>query len=295
MLGERQQRLGDDSNASPGFEVPEANAFGHVAQYYDMLMAGVPYDYWVDYIEQLWSRHGLLPLSVLDVGCGTGAVAIELRRRGYEPVGVDISASMLDFARRNAAAKGAPVRFEVQDAAELSLPGQRFDAIVSLFDSLNNIVEPDRLQMAFRQAYEHLASPGLFIFDVNAEFAFKAGMFRQRSTDADGPLQYVWKPVYDPQTKLCVIEMTFRYTPTDGRPASMFSETHVQRWYETGDVIEMLQRAGFGPVWVYDGYTFKPARKRSDRLFFVAAKDMPEVKPLKAGTFNLRAKRDTLG
>ncbi|HEY5700015.1 MAG TPA: class I SAM-dependent methyltransferase [Acidimicrobiales bacterium] len=42
------------------------------------------------------------PASVLDAGCGTGRVGIELARRGIEVVGVDVDASMLATARRTA-------------------------------------------------------------------------------------------------------------------------------------------------------------------------------------------------
>ncbi len=41
------------------------------------------------------------PVRVLDAGCGTGRVGIELRRRGYEVVGVDVEPSMLTVARRH--------------------------------------------------------------------------------------------------------------------------------------------------------------------------------------------------
>lgn len=44
----------------------------------------------------------LAPASVLDAGCGTGRVGIELARRGIEVVGVDLDASMLATARRQA-------------------------------------------------------------------------------------------------------------------------------------------------------------------------------------------------
>lgn len=44
--------------------------------------------------------HAFDPASVLDAGCGTGRVAIELGRRGVEVVGVDVDASMLATARR---------------------------------------------------------------------------------------------------------------------------------------------------------------------------------------------------
>jgi len=40
--------------------------------------------------------------SVLDAGCGTGRVAIELARRGLDVVGVDLDAAMLAVARRKA-------------------------------------------------------------------------------------------------------------------------------------------------------------------------------------------------
>jgi len=44
------------------------------------------------------------PATVLDAGCGTGRVAIELARRGHDVVGVDVDPSMLDSARAKAPA-----------------------------------------------------------------------------------------------------------------------------------------------------------------------------------------------
>lgn len=44
----------------------------------------------------------LHPRSVLDAGCGTGRVAIELHRRGIEVVGADLDDDLLQYARRKA-------------------------------------------------------------------------------------------------------------------------------------------------------------------------------------------------
>jgi SAM-dependent methyltransferase len=65
------------------------------------------------------------PESVLDAGCGTGRVAIELRRRGVEVVGVDLDRSMLSTARAN----GADIEWLEHDLSTLEL-GRVFDVVV---------------------------------------------------------------------------------------------------------------------------------------------------------------------
>ena len=65
------------------------------------------------------------PRSVLDAGCGTGRVAIELSRHGVEVVGVDVDCSMIDEARRRA----PELDWAEADLAHLSLR-RTFDLVV---------------------------------------------------------------------------------------------------------------------------------------------------------------------
>src|SRR3954449_2517343 len=65
------------------------------------------------------------PTTVLDAGCGTGRVAVELARRGVAVVGVDSDPDMIDVAR----AKAPDLRWIVADLVELALP-QRFDVVL---------------------------------------------------------------------------------------------------------------------------------------------------------------------
>jgi len=89
-------------------------------------------DRWADLAAAGQNVHGeadfvesLGPRSVLDAGCGTGRVAIELARRGLEVVGVDLDASMLDRAR----AKAPSLPWVESDLAALDL-GRTFDVVV---------------------------------------------------------------------------------------------------------------------------------------------------------------------
>jgi 2-polyprenyl-3-methyl-5-hydroxy-6-metoxy-1,4-benzoquinol methylase len=67
----------------------------------------------------------LEPRSVLDAGCGTGRVAIELARRGIAVVGVDLDPSMLATAQR----RGPEVEWIQHDLATLDL-GRTFDIVM---------------------------------------------------------------------------------------------------------------------------------------------------------------------
>jgi len=68
---------------------------------------------------------GLAPTSVLDAGCGTGRVAVELARRGYDVVGVDLDPTMLAGARH----KRPDLTWVVGDLATVDL-GRTFDVVV---------------------------------------------------------------------------------------------------------------------------------------------------------------------
>lgn len=69
--------------------------------------------------------------EVLDVGCGTGELALLAGARGLSATGVDSSPRAIAIARRRASERGLEgVRFEVGDALDLSFLPTRFDTVV---------------------------------------------------------------------------------------------------------------------------------------------------------------------
>jgi len=70
-------------------------------------------------------------LDALDVGCGTGFLALELASRGHRVTAVDFAPAMLAEARRKAAARGFSIRFEEGDAETLPFAAGSFDLTIS--------------------------------------------------------------------------------------------------------------------------------------------------------------------
>lgn len=71
------------------------------------------------------------PADVLDVGCGTGSLAVLLAADGHRVTGVDVAAAMVGRARAKADAAGLDVRFLQGDAMRPPTGVQRFDAVLT--------------------------------------------------------------------------------------------------------------------------------------------------------------------
>lgn len=125
--------------------------------------------------------------AVLDAGCGTGRVAIELARRGHDTVGVDLDPTMLAAAR----AKAPELVWIEADLVDLDL-GRRFDAVV-LAGNVCIFLSPGTEAAAVARAAAHLVPGGLLV----AGFQVGEGRYRPddldaHATDADLGLVARW-------------------------------------------------------------------------------------------------------
>ncbi len=236
-----------------------------MAPFYDELMRTVPYRMWADYYLLLLARQSIRPRRLLDVCCGTGTMCELLAAEGFEASGFDISEPMVAEARAKAAALGLSIRYEVQDAATLSM-GETYGAAFSFFDSLNYICEIDRLRAALGRIAAHIEPGGSFVFDLNTAFAFEQRMFDQRDLRPRARLRYDWHGEWDSATRLIAVHMLF------WKDGEEFEETHIQRAHTDEEVRSMLGDSGFVDVQAYHSYTLQRPRKTSDRVHYACVR-----------------------
>jgi SAM-dependent methyltransferase len=139
-------------------------AFEAMAPFYDDFTAHHEYEFWTEQLLAVLEREGVQGRRLLDVGCGTGKGFLPMLPRGWQVVGCDVSAAMLDLARQKA---GDAVRLEIADMRKLPCFGE-FDLVWALDDAINYLLSVEELEAALQGMRSNLApSSGLLLFDVN--------------------------------------------------------------------------------------------------------------------------------
>ena len=242
----------------------QVEAYAALAAGYDEVMAHVAYDDWARYAHARLSETNTGVCDVLELGCGTGSLAVRLQPMGpYRYTATDGQPAMLRVAREKADAWGVPVTFRTAQFTDFEADAP-IDAVVLLYDGLNYLLEEAQVQQLFACARAALRPGGLFLFDQstpansedNADFFSEVGR-----TEA---FSYVRQSRYDPASRLHTT--TFEIS-VDGQ---MHREEHVQRAYSVAAVRRLLQEGGLAEVAAYDDFSTKPATERSHRVHWLA-------------------------
>lgn len=214
-------------------------AYATLAPYYDAFTQDHPHDLWLQRLEGLARTHGLAGRRVLDVACGTGKSLVPLVRRGYQGTGCDLSADMLQQARRVL----PDARLHRADMRALPQWLGVFDWITCLDDALNYLLDNDDLARALASMARLLRSGGLLTFDLNSLSAHRDGFAATWVVEQPG-LFLCWKG------RGC--------GPTPGEPGSAeisifectngswrrHTSRHDQRWWSSDDVRRACAPAG---------------------------------------------------
>jgi SAM-dependent methyltransferase len=195
-----------------------------------------------------------------------------LAQRNLEVVGVDLAQDMIEIAQKKLAARPSMqncLRFVKADLTTFDL-GETFDSASCLYDSLNYILDPADLRAAFERIAAHVEQGGVWVFDMNSDYAFRADLFTQTDRSRGKDLHYDWRAKFDRNTRICEVSMEFRrHTPSG---VQTFYETHRERAYELPEVKALLEETGWDLEFAFDAYTLNPPHAQSERWYFVARK-----------------------
>ena len=238
------------------------DAYSKFSEIYDALMEDVPYEKIANIIDSKIKKYNIKNNIVLDLACGTGTLTKELSQRGYEMIGADMSAEMLQKAQE----KNPEVLFLNQPMEDFELYGT-VGAIVCSLDSINYLLDDESLYETFRLCNNYLEPDGLLIFDINTEYKFENVLSDNIFTFDNDEIFYTWENNYSKEEKLCDFYLTFFVK--EGEQYTRFDEIHTERAYSESEIVNALTANGFEIVEKLDNFTDIPSKNTSERVMYV--------------------------
>lgn len=243
-----------------------------IAPLYDRINGELDYSAWADFIEENVRRYNpnMKTELVLDLGCGTGRMTLELARRGYDMTGVDLSPEMLDIARCAAERCGLSDKmlWLLQDITEFELYGT-VELCVSCLDTINHLTSVSELKKCLSLVHNYLVPDGLFVFDVNGKRKFEEIYADNSYVMEEGNSVCVWQNSYNPKTKLCDFFITLFEEDDDGK-YNRYDELQTERMYTIRSIKSALTECGFEFLGAYSDFCFTEATDDSERIYISA-------------------------
>jgi SAM-dependent methyltransferase len=198
--------------------------------------------------------------AALELGIGTGRIALPLRRRGVRVHGIDLSPAMV--ARLRAKPGAADIGVTIGDFATARVAGE-FRLAYLVYNTIENLTTQDEQVACFRNAAAHLEPGGCFVIEVEVpalqrlppgetvrafavspdhlgfdEFDVAAqGLVSHHYRVAGGqlevhsvPFRYVWPSELDLMARLAGMTLRERWGGWDREPFTGDSTAHVSVW-----------------------------------------------------------------
>ncbi|MBL1227357.1 class I SAM-dependent DNA methyltransferase [Enterococcus sp. BWR-S5] len=236
---------------------------------YDEVMDDTLYEQWLNFSR----RH--LPKQterILELACGTGRLAVDFAKAGYEVTALDLSEEMLAIASKRALEKETEIQFVQGDMMELSEVGQ-YEAITCFSDSLCYMENRRDVQQVFDEVYQALEDEGTFIFDVHSihqiDDIFPDYSYHYQTEE----FAFLWDSYQGEKAHSIEHFLTFFVKQEENKELFIRKdELHKERTYSLETYLMMLEGSGFMNVQVYADFTDEQPNEQSARWFFVCQK-----------------------
>ena len=238
-------------------------AYETFAFVYDEVMDDSLYQQWLDFSL----RH--LPKEtnqLLELACGTGALAVEFAKKDFDVTGLDLSEEMLTLANDRALQEGVAVNWVAGDMLDLTDIGS-YQAVTCFSDSLCYMQDASQVKQVFEGVYQLLKEAGTFIFDVHSTYQIDTIFPEYIYHDQTEDFAFLWDSYPGDSDHSIEHFLTF-FVKQEEEIFERFDELHKERTYPLDMYQKMLTEVGF-KVEVFADFMDEHPNEKSTRWFFV--------------------------
>lgn len=264
--------------------VDSAEAF--YAECYDAVVSDWPGE--IEFYRGLAAQATAQGRAVLEIGCGTGRVALRLAQAGARVVGLDRAPHMLAQARRKSAGM-ENVRWVEGDMRGFDL-GERFGLVIIPGHSFQHLNAPDDQLACLACIARHLEPDGPLVVHLDHQdpawlgdlLSGKGGGFEARGSfrrAATGRMVRRWQAwSYERATQTATSQVAWEEVEADGRIVARWQTDPVRlHCLFRFEMEHLLGRAGFGVEALYGGFDRQPLGEQSSEMVWLARRAQREA------------------
>jgi SAM-dependent methyltransferase len=188
--------------------------------------------------------------KVIDIGCGTGRLAIPLAQNNYQVVGVDVNTGMLSALN----AKAQRFNLSIPTFTDINqLEDQHCDLALTVFTVLSYILDEDGLLELFQNINRHLKPGASFLFDLASPAAFSQNNHRYNGNGLNGVVNVQFINTGGPIANYS--EEVLVNLPDEFPLISKVTEFFQIRCWTLNEITSLLAKSGFGFTRHIPGYS----------------------------------------
>jgi len=256
------------------------NEYDSLAKVYDIWSTGDPayfpsHDFYVDICLRLNTD-----AYIVELGIGTGRIAIDVAKGGRSILGVDVSPAMLELCRKKAKIANVSDRVRlIQDDIKLFKLQKKANLIILPFRSIGHLLTLDEKKSAFTQIFHNLSPGGEFVFDhyvfdeswARANHGVPRLMYGTQKL-IDGGI-FIWDTYmydYSTQTMQCFIKV--EKTDSWGKVICKAYHPLSFSWILPSQVEKLVNETGFRIQALYGDFEMNPFEENSHDQIWVLKK-----------------------
>ena len=260
--GENSAQGADETRGGHAQESAAASEYDRIAALYDPWSRSVIEDvaFYVEEARKAAGRAGVDPATpVVELGVGTGRIAVPVAEAGVGVIGVDRSEGMLDVCRARAEAAGVSERLDLR-VGDFRRPPvtERVALVMCPFRAYLHLPDDDGERVtALRAAYDLLVPGGRLAFDVFAPSTDDIEETHGRWIEREPG---IWeRATWDDSARRLTLDVRGHGVETTLR----------LRWLSTAEWLGLLERAGFEVDACYGWFDRRPYTGGEDSVWLV--------------------------
>ena len=242
--------------------------YGPASKYYDLFASNDD----VDFYKELAIKHGK---KALELGVGTGRVAIELAKANVTVWGIDNSKYMLNIARQKLETSSTSIRKRVKlklgDIRNFKLE-ERFPLVYIPSATFEHCITQEDQNSCLKNVHNALERKGILAFDVSQLSSGKpesSWWIDRRELSSEEVVRTIFSR-RNPQTNIVSVNLFFEIYQ-GGKLKERYYEYGEARISSKREIEKMLKDAGFRVEKVYGNFDKSPHSPESRRLIFVSS------------------------